>query len=121
MKKVIFFLLVLGFVLVACGGGDKLIEERIIGKWSGAQTNANGDKIPATWEFLEGGIMIVEVVGMGFSYGAEWSVEGNRINLVTELAPDDPTYRDVEFVSDDVIKLTKQESGIEETWSRVKE
>lgn len=116
MKKLILFFFLL-MTLAACGGGDAPIEERIIGEWSGLQTSTNGEKVPATWEFLEGGTMIIKIGT--FSYGAEWSVEGNRVNIATELAPDDPTYRDVEFVSDDVMRLTKED--IEETWSRVEE
>lgn len=118
MKKIILFVLLL-LMLVACGGSEQPIEERIIGEWSGLQTATSGDKIPATWEFLEDGTMIVNVGG--FSYGADWSVDGNRVTIATELDPDNPTYRDVEFVSDDVVKLTKDEGDIEETWSRVEE
>ncbi|MCA9930800.1 MAG: membrane lipoprotein lipid attachment site-containing protein [Anaerolineales bacterium] len=115
MKKFILFIVMATLVLAACGGSEPPIEERIIGTWSGLQTAASGDKVPATWQFLEGGTMVVSVGG--FSYGAEWSIEGSRVNIVTEVAPDDPTYRDIEFVSDDVMKLTKED--IEETWSRV--
>jgi hypothetical protein len=122
MKRFLIVLYILTLVLAACGGSaDPPLEERIIGTWSGAQTNVNGDKIPATWQFLEGGTMVVKITGTDISYGADWSVEGNRINLTTELAPDEPTYRDVEFVSDDVISMTKAESNIEETWTRVTE
>lgn len=111
-------LLLIVLLLAACGGnGDAPIEQRIIGKWSGLQTAISGDKVPATWEFFEGGTMVVNVGG--FNYGAEWSVDGNRVNIATELAPDDPTYRDVEFVSDDVMTLTKED--IKETWTRVEE
>lgn len=118
MKKLVMLVLVL-FVAVACGGGGDDVESRLIGKWSGAQTNPQGDKIPATWEFLEGGTMVVTVVPLDITYGAEWSVDGNRINIATELDPENPTYRDVEFVSDDVIRLTKGDTV--ETWTRVDE
>ncbi len=117
MKRLVILVILL-FALGACGGGEAPLEERIIGTWEGAMTNTNGDKIPATWQFLEGGTMLVDAGGL-VSYGATWEVEGNRINIVTELAPDDPTYRDAEFVSDDVVKLTKED--ITETWSRVDE
>lgn len=99
---------------------DIPIEIRILGTWSGAMTNHNGDQIPAQWTFMQGGIMIVEFPYLGMSYGAEWSIQGNRINIVTELDPNDPTYRDVEFISDDIIILSKEESGISETWTRVR-
>lgn len=94
------------------------LEERIIGKWSGMMTNANNDKLPATWTFITGGIMLVEIGE--YSYGAEWSIEGNRIIIVSELDPANPTYRDAEFINDDLMILTKEEFGIKETWSRVK-
>ena len=60
MKKLLIITL-LTLLLAACGGDDPPIEERIIGKWSGLQTATSGDKVPATWEFLEGGTMIVYV------------------------------------------------------------
>lgn len=116
MKKLVSFVLLL-IILAACGGGDAPIEERIIGEWSGLQTSTNGEKIPATWEFLEDGTMIVKIGTL--SYGAEWSVEGNRVNIAAGFDPANPTYRDVEFVSDDVMRMTKED--IEETWSRVEE
>jgi len=93
-------------------------EERIIGTWSGAMTNANGDKLPATWTIIEGGVMVIEVLVFDVSYGAEWRVEGDRIHITTELDPDNPTYRDIEFVNDDLMILTKDESEIRETWTR---
>lgn len=106
--------------LAACGGAaEQPLDQRLIGKWSGAQINKNGDPIPATWEFLEGGTMIVRIMGVDVSYGAKWSTEGNRLNFTSELAPDEPNYRDVEFVSEDVIKLRKED--IEETFTRVEE
>lgn len=120
MRLVILILVAL--IVVSCGssrGADQPLEQRIIGKWSGIQVNSNGDPIPATWEFLEGGTMIVTITGLGQSFGAEWSTEGSRINFTTELAPDEPNYRDVEFVSDDVMKLSKED--IEETFTRVEE
>lgn len=116
------FLIFIILVLAACGdsgGSDQPLEQRILGKWSGVQTSASGDKIPATWEFLEDGTMVVEIVGMGMGYGAEWSAEGGRINFTTELAPDEPNYRDVEFVNEDTVKFSKE--GIEETFTRVEE
>jgi hypothetical protein len=118
--RILFLLLAIVVFLAACGGSevsDLPLEQRLIGKWSGAQVNREGNPIPATWEFLEGGTMVVTITGLGQSFGAEWSAEGNRINFTTELDPDEPNYRDVEFVSDDVIKLTKE--GIEETFTRV--
>lgn len=120
--RLAFLMLVTALIVAACGGSgasDQPLEQRIIGKWSGVQVNKNGDPIPATWEFLEGGTMVVKITGLPVSYGAKWSAEGNRINFTTELNPDEPNYRDVEFVSDDVIKLKKE--GIEETFTRVKE
>jgi len=120
MKKLLLLPLLLIFALAACGGGGGVpIEERIIGEWSGLHTATGGQKVPATWEFLEGGTMVVSVGGI--TYGADWSVDGDRVNIATELDPDNPTYRDVEFVSDDVMRLTKAESDIEETWTRVEE
>ena len=95
------------------------IEERIIGKWSGAMTNTSGDKILAFWTFIDGGVMIVEINIFGYSYGAKWYVEGSRIHVITEIDPNNPTYRDAEFVTDDVMILTKEESDIKETWTRV--
>jgi hypothetical protein len=95
------------------------IEGRIIGKWSGLQTSSSGDKVPAIWQFLEGGVMVIQFPAVSISYGAEWSVDGNRITIVTEIDPANPTYRDVEFLSDDVMRLTKDESGIEEIWTRI--
>ena len=94
------------------------IGEWIIGKWSGAMTNSNGDKIPAFWSFLDGGVMLVEIPLADVSYGAEWRLEGTRLHITTELDPENPTYRDVEFVSEDLMILTKDESGIRETWMR---
>jgi hypothetical protein len=95
------------------------IAERIIGRWSGVMTNQLGDQIPAYWTYMKDGVMLIEIVGFGYSYGAKWSVEGNRISITTELDPSNPTYRDVEFVTDDVMILTKEEKNISETWSRV--
>jgi hypothetical protein len=63
----------------------------------------------------------VEVFGFGITYGADWYVEGNRLHIITELDPDTPTYRDVEFVSDDLMLFTKDEAEITETWTRVVE
>jgi len=122
MKKAIPFLILMSLILVGCGGARSKkpsLEERIIGKWSGVQTSVSGDKVPAVWEFIEGGTMIIRIVGVDISFGATWSVEGNRINIVPELDPERPTYRDVEFVSDDVMKLTKED--IVETWARLEE
>lgn len=117
LALVIFLVLL---ALAACGGtAEQPLDQRLIGKWSGAQINKNGDPIPATWEFLEGGTMIVTITGLGQSFGAKWSAEGNRLNFTTEIDPDNPNYRDVEFVSEDVIKLKKE--GIEETFTRVEE
>lgn len=116
------FLILVALIVVACGGSggsEPPLEQRLIGKWSGTQINKNGDPIPATWEFLEGGTMVVKIVGLDIGYGAKWSVEGSRINFTTELAPDEPNYRDVEFVSEDVVKFSKE--GIEETFTRVEE
>lgn len=120
-RGLIFVLLTLVILVVpACGSSgasEQPLNQRLIGKWSGAQVNRNGDAIPATWEFIEGGTMVVTVLGQ--SYGADWSAEGNRLNFTTELNPDEPNYRDVEFVSEDVIKLKKE--GIEETFTRINE
>lgn len=116
----IFILLVIVVLLAACGGNsEQPLEQRIIGKWSGTQVSANGERIPATWEFLEGGTMVVTITPLNTSYGATWTAEGNRINFTTELDPDNPNYREVEFVSEDVIKLSKED--IEETFTRVEE
>lgn len=116
------FLILVTLTLAACGGSGaeaQPLNQRIIGKWSGAMTNTEGDKVPATLEFLEDGTMIVRITGLDVSYGAEWSTEGSRLNFTTELSPDEPNYRDVEFVSEDVVKLSKE--GIEETFTRVEE
>lgn len=93
-------------------------EKRIIGKWSGVMTNKKGEKIPAFWTFMDGGTMIIEINILEYSYGAKWSVEGDRIHIVPETDPDSPTYRDVEFLTDDVMILTKEETNIKETWTR---
>lgn len=122
MKKVILFLVIASFVLVGCGGAGSNnlpLDKRLIGKWSGLIVNKNGDKIPAEWEFLEGGTMVTTVKILDISYGGTWSAEGNRLNFVTEVNPEEQNYREVEFVSDDVIKLTKED--ITETFTRVKE
>ena len=117
----LFALSIAAVFLAACGrASEQPLDQRLIGKWSGAQINKNGDPIPATWEFLEDGTMVTTITGLGQSFGAKWSVEGNRINLVSELDPDEPTYRDIEFVSENVMKATKAEANIEETWTRVK-
>ena len=102
--------------LLGCSAVAKPTSKRIIGVWTGMQTAANGEKVPAKWEFVEGGTMLVEVAGGVFSYGATWEVTGNRIDIVTELDPEKPTYRDVEFKSNDVMVLTKLD--IVETWQR---
>lgn len=115
-------LILVTLVLVSCGGSggnDQPLEQRIIGKWSGVLTNVNGDKIPANWEFIEGGAMVVKIIGLDVSYGGKWLVEGSRINFTTELDPEKSNYRDVEFVSEDTMKLTKE--GIEETFTRIEE
>lgn len=120
MKKSIqsvFFVFVLVTVLLS--GCAAPIEKRIIGTWSGAMTNKEGEKIPASWTFMDGGIMLIEINILEYRYGAEWSVEGNRIHIIPETDPNNPTYRDVEFVTDDVMILTKEEAGIKETWTRV--
>jgi hypothetical protein len=95
------------------------IAERILGRWSGVMTNKLGDKLPAYWTFMKDEIMLVEFEGLGYSYGAKWRVEGNRLYITTELDPSNPTYRDVEFVTDDLMILTKTEANITETWTRV--
>lgn len=95
------------------------IRDQVLGKWSGAQTSTNGEMVPALWEFLPDGTMLVSFVGIDFKYGASWSIDGNRITIVTELEPDRSTYRDVEFLSADVMRLTKDEAAIVETWSRI--
>ena len=97
------------------------IEDRIIGKWSGSMTNKNNEKVLAYWTFLDDGHMIVEIFGFGVTYGADWYVEGNRLHLVTEMDPSNPTYRDIEFVNDDVIIMTKDEADIKETWTRIEQ
>jgi len=97
------------------------IEERILGKWSGAMTNKNGDKVPALWTFIDGGVMVIEIDLLGYSYGAEWYVEGNRIHIIPETDSDNSTYRDAGFVTDDVMILTKGEADIKETWTRVED
>lgn len=94
-------------------------EERIIGKWSGMMTNASDNKLPATWTFLEGGILLIEI-GQ-FSYGAEWSIKGNRIHIISELDPENPTYRDIEHLDEKIMVLVKSENNIKETWKRVEE
>lgn len=121
MKKVMLFLVIVSFVLVGCGGpgGGKPIQERVIGKWTGAMVNKNGDRIPVEWEFLEGGTMVTKFPMLNISYGGAWSAESSRINFTTEIDPEEKNYRDVEFVSDDVMKLTKED--FEETFTRVKE
>jgi len=116
MKKYLLIGIIVMVFLVGCSVTLKPTSECIIGVWTGMQTSANGDKVPATWEFIEGGTMLVEVAGGVFSYGATWEVNGNRINIVTELDPEKPTYRDVEFKSNDVMVLTKLD--IVETWQR---
>jgi hypothetical protein len=124
MKKAVLFLIVISLILVACGGlggNEPPVEERIVGKWSGLMVNVNGDRVPVEWEFLDGGTMVTRISMVGISYGGTWSVGGNRINFVTEVDPEKKNYRDVEFVSDDVMKLTKAESNIVETWTRVEE
>ena len=63
--------------------------------------------------------MVVEITMFDVSYGAEWYIQENRLHITTELDPENPTYRDIEFVSDDVILLTKDEAGIKETWTRI--
>lgn len=117
MKKVLSVVVVIlvMFLVVGCLGTKSApLEERIIGEWSGAQTTTSGDKVPAVWTFLEDGTMLVAVGP--FAYGAKWSVDGDRLNIVTELSPERPTYRDVEFLSDNVVRLTKEE--VVETWTR---
>lgn len=114
--KTISILLLVSLILLGCAAST---SERIIGKWSGTQTNAAGNKLPATWEFIEGGTMVISITGLA-SYGATWEADGNRITIVTELSPDKSTYRDVEFINDDTVKMTKAEAGITETWTRVK-
>lgn len=122
MRKMILLLVIVSVVLVACGGGasGKPANERIIGKWSGMMTNKNGGKIPIEWEFLEGGTMVVKAAVMNISFGGTWAVEGSRLNFVTEVDPEVKNYRDIEFVSDDVVKFTKAEADITETFTRVK-
>ena len=97
------------------------IEKRIIGKWSGVMTNKNGDQIPAFWTFIDGGVMTIEISLLEYSYGGEWYVEGNRIYIIPETDPNTPTYRDAEFVTDDVMILSKEEANIKETWTRIKD
>ena len=94
-------------------------EARIIGVWAGAMTNKNGEKILAHWTFMEEGVMIVNFDLLNISYGAEWHIEEGRLFITTELDPTMPTYRDIEFASDDVMILTKDETNIRETWTRV--
>lgn len=98
---------------------NTVTSDRIIGTWSGLQTSKNNEKVPAEWQFLEGGVMVIRIPAGGISFGANWTLEGKRINIITEIDPDNPTYRDVEFITDDVMRLTKDESDIVETWTRV--
>jgi len=79
-------------------------------------TITSGETIPATWEFLGGGVMIVSIPQVNITYGASWSFAGDRMNIVTELDPENPTYRDIEFVSNDVFIASKE--SFSETWSR---
>lgn len=115
----ILFLLAVLFLLLACSGdsGPPPIEKRILGVWDGLQTNGVGDKLPASWEFVEGGKLIVNIKLMDVTYLADWYVDGNRIHITTEIQPDKPTYRDAEFLNDNMLKLTKDDT-IEETWVR---
>lgn len=122
MKRLMLGLIVFSLVLLSCGLGswatEKPLNERIVGKWSGLLVNKNGDKLPAEWEFLDKGTMVIRITTAGVSYGGTWSAEGNRINFTTEANPEEKNYREVEFVSDDVVKLTKE--SVTETFSRIK-
>lgn len=119
MKYGRYFILLLCLLFVACSGLSPE-EAQLIGKWEGLQTTINGTKVPATWEFQASDTLIINPSDSLIIYEADWSMEGNRIFITTEIDPENPTYRDVEFIADDTMKLTKGK-GIEETWQRIVE
>lgn len=117
MKR-FWLLLLVGILLIGCKKEEPL-EKRILGTWSGREVNVNGEMLPATWEFLEGGTLIARIPSEDITYELTWElVQDKRINIFTHLAPE-PTYLDVEFVSDDEIKLIEVESGNESALIRV--
>jgi len=94
---------------------------RILGEWSGAYSNKDGEKILATMTYYEGGIRITEVTLFGMSFSSEWWFEGDRMYFISELSPEKTNFRDVEFIADDVMRTTKEESDVVETWKRVED
>jgi len=40
------------------------------------------------------------------------------MHLPSSFNPEESTYRDIEFITDDIIRLTNSEADIVETWTR---
>ena len=85
-----------------------------------------GTKINTTWQFLVGaGLIYAKIEASDWEYdhfyyfGFPYGIEGNRIYLNSPIQGN--TYRDVEFLSDNEIRMTKEDEGIIEVWTRVEE
>ncbi|MEM7113813.1 MAG: hypothetical protein AAF614_15365, partial [Chloroflexota bacterium] len=83
MKYGRYFIFLLGIFLIACDT-PSTEEQQLIGKWEGLQTTISGEKVPATWEFQESEVLIINPSDSLLIYEADWQMEGNRIHIITE-------------------------------------
>ena len=125
----IYFIAGLFFVLIfsACGGvGEPNTADRIIGTWRGTLVNDDGDIFPTEWEFSEDGKLVL-VISPGVldmvQVADYWFDDDGAIRTKEITAAKDvkPGRRVIKFISDDVMTLTAEESGIVTTVKRVTE
>lgn len=117
MKKLVLIFIICLALSACSGGGNNNTAERIIGTWRGTLENDNGDTFPAEWEFIEDGKLtlvispgVLDVVQVAdYWFDDDGSL---RIKDITAGEDVEPGRRIVEFVSDDVITLTAEKSGI---------
>lgn len=125
MKRFLL-LLIIGALLAACGGGQPDTAERLVGKWSGLISNDEGGTFPSDWEFTEDGKMIVVIAPGALNVvqtATYYFDDDGALRIVADDAEEGatPGRRVVEFVTDDTVKLTAENSGIVTTLTRVEE
>lgn len=123
MKRLIVVLVVM-LLMVACGGGGDDTAQRIIGKWSGALENENGDVFPSNWEFTGDGKLIVIVApdSLNITQVADyWFDDDGALRMQDPNSDDEPGRREIEFITDDTMTLTAVNSGIVTTLTRITE
>ena len=95
------------------------------GEWEG-MTGDDDEAMPAVFEFLENGKAVVTIapgVLNAVQTADYWFDDDGALRLKDTSADEvaEPGRRIVEFISDDVMTLTAEESGIVTTLRRVKE